>query len=105
MPVLGRIRLPFIEALDFVALPVNFIIEFCGEFAVGLRRDHVDCALFPDHLPDPVCVICLVRQHMLARLQVVQERLAGRRVMGLSGRQFIPDRQPVLVGKCMNLCP
>lgn len=63
---------PAKETLDFVAFPVDFSIKFGGQFAVGLGRDHVDSALFPDQISDPVCVICFVREHMLARLQIVQ---------------------------------
>ena len=67
-------------------------------FAVGLGRDHVDSALFPDHVPDPVRVICFVCEHVLTRLQVVEQRLARRRVMSLTGCQFISDWKPILIG-------
>ena len=93
---------PSEEPLDLVALLVKLSVKFGGQLAVCLRWDHVDCALFPDHASDPVGVICLVGQHVLARLQFVQEELAGRRVMGLSGRQFKPERQAVLICKRMN---
>ena len=60
------------EPLDLVALAVDFSVKLGGQFAVGLWRDHINCALFPDHSPDPVGVIGLVREHMLAGLQLVQ---------------------------------
>ena len=80
---------------------VRLWIEFCGQFTVCLGRDHVDSALIPYHVPDPVSVICFVREHVLTRLQVVEQRLARRCVMGLTGCQFISDRQAILIGKCM----
>ena len=81
---------------------VDFGVEIFRDFAVGLGRNYVDGPLFPDHFPDPVGVIGLVRNDVLTGLQAVQKLLAGRGIMGLSRRQFKPDRQAVLIGKCMN---
>ena len=55
----------------FVALPVQFLVEFLRDLAVGLRRDHGDRTLFPDFIADPVGIVCLVGKHRLAKLQPI----------------------------------
>ena len=77
---------PAEEPFDLVAFFVEGGVEFGGQFAIGFGRDDGDGTLFPDHVSDPVSVISLVCEHILTGLQVVQELLAGRCVMGLSGR-------------------
>ena len=54
------------KSFDFVALPVHYLVEFLRDLAVGLGRDHVNRALFPNHIADPIGIVCLVGQHPLA---------------------------------------
>ena len=42
------------KAFDFVALSVQLLVEFLRDLAVGLGRDQVNRALFPDHLAEPI---------------------------------------------------
>ena len=89
------------EPFDPVALVVKFGVEVGGSLAIGLWRDDVDCVLFPDHLSDPAGVTGFVRQPKLTGLQAVQALLARRRIIGLTGRRFKPDRQAVLLCKVL----
>ena len=72
------------KAFDFVAQPVHFLVEFLRDLAVGLGRDYVNRALFPNHIADPIGIVCLVGQHPLAWLQPSWQRLTYWRVMGLT---------------------
>ena len=65
------------KAFYFVALPVQFLVEFLRDLAVGLGRDHGDRALFPDLIADPVGIVCLVVNHRLAWLQPISNVLHG----------------------------
>ncbi len=74
------------EGMDGGRPLVAEFVELCVEgfwhFAVGLGRNDVYRALFPDQFSDPVGILGLVSQHRLSRLQLVQEHPANRRVMG-----------------------
>ena len=47
------------KLFDFVALPVQFLVEFLRGLAVGPGPDHINRTLFPDHIADPIGIVCL----------------------------------------------
>ena len=91
------------EALDPVALLVEFGIELVGLLAVRLVRDVRRRPGILDHAPDPLGVVGLVAEDGLPLADPLQQGLAGRRVVDLTRRDQERHRQPHRVDEGVDL--
>jgi len=77
-------------------------VEILRYLTVDFVRDDIGSACLPDHVPYPVGIVGLVRQHRLAWLQPGQQVPANRRVMILPGCEFKLERQAGSVNQGMG---
>jgi len=83
------------EALNEVALAIEPFGEAELFFAVAFGGDVWGCTLLLNMVADAVGVVGLVGQDNDARGQPVEQLFRDLAIMGLSGRQADPDREPL----------
>ena len=73
------------KPFNLVALPVHYLVEFLRTRLPGFCGSDLDgitsiVALFPNHIADPIDVVCLVGQHPrgLAAAQLATSHMAVR---------------------------
>lgn len=93
---------PVEEALDEVALSIDFAVDGTLDLAVALGRDVRSRAVLDSEIEDGASVIATIGNGVVCRTKAVEERLDSCLVGGLAGAQHEPQRQPASIDHDMD---
>jgi len=91
------------EALDQITLAIKCLAEAWFPFAIGFCRDVGNSALGLDQVADAIGIIGFVSKNDGARIETIEQAISGGAIMGLSGGQAEPDREPLRINDGVDL--